>query len=85
MEMRPCRPLRHQMRGWVSRTGRFNGWLPSKSGVKVEQVAVDPDRTLPTSAERLALILNRNEPGHRLPVFGNDDAGVMVGYVVEGL
>ena len=53
--------------------------FPSKTGVNVEQAAVDPDRTLPTSAERLALILNRNEPGHRLPVFGNDDADVMVG------
>ena len=53
--------------------------FPIKSGVKVEQVAVDPDRTLPASTERLALMLNRNEPGHRLPVFGNDDADVMVG------
>ena len=40
---------------------------------------------MPASPERLALILNRNEPVHRFTVVGNDDAGVMVGYVVEGV
>ncbi len=40
---------------------------------------------MPTSTERLALILDWDEPGHRFTMFGNDDAGVMVGYVLEDL
>ena len=46
---------------------------------------MDLHRTFPTSAERLALILDRDEPGHRFTVFGNDDAAVMAGDIVENL
>ena len=59
--------------------------FPVGGGVKVEQVSVDLNRTFPTSAERLALILYRDEPGHRLTVLGNDDAGAMVCYVIQDL
>ena len=46
---------------------------------------MDLHRTLPTSAERLALILKRDEPSHRFTVFGDDDAMVMAGDIVKDL
>ena len=59
--------------------------FPVGGSVKVEKVAVDLNRTFPTSAERLELIFNRDEPGHRPTVLGNDDAGAMLCYVIQDL